>query len=299
MVAEAAHLCPKRASDGKTDTWIDVASAVLGLPVSKIPTQAEILTMRKVLRGCVPPKPKCDTLKKERTRRTMEKTGLNRSPCNLLSTMDQKYIFDSSACLYVLPVMDLEEAKSWDGNSYPVLILCDDDKQQRATHRDVAETVGLSNTNVAAATDEDVCKAVDLLSYVMQFSAYALQKMPPPPVKLWEKFKAELRQGRSLYSSITGVPFELEGKIIVPTATDLDRKIIAEVDLRRLPNVGYPDPILLVCKTSVNWSRKFGFRLLLAEAETTEEDWPNGDPMIGKSFDIASFENESNSSHTF
>ena len=303
MVADAAHLCPKSASDCKTDTWVYVALAVLGLPAGDIPTQDEILTMRKGLRGCLAPKPNSNTGNQGHARRTMDNTGLNRSPCNLLSTMDQKYIFDSSACLYVLPVMDLAEAKAWDGNSYSVLILCDNDKNRRATHQDVADRVGLSKTNAAAATSEDVSKAIELLSCVMRFSAYALENMPAPPVKLWEKLKVEVVQGRSLYSSITGVPVEdLEGKIIIPTEKELDRKIIAKVDLRRssrgLQNVVFPDPILLACKTSVNWSRKFGFRLI-AEAEPDEQFWPNGDGFVGKNIDISSFDSESKSEQTY
>ena len=229
--------------------------------------------MRKALRGCLPPSENSSAGDKQNKQRsTTDNTGLNRSLSNLLSTMDQKYIFDFSACLYVLPVLDLGQAKLWDGSSYSVLIVCDNDSKKRATHQQVADRVGLLNTNAAAATNEDIASALELLSSTMKFSAYALENMPPPPAKLWGKFKEELKQGRSLYSSITGMS-DLEGKIIVPTAKDLGRKIIAKVDLGQssqgLQNVAFPDPILLACKTSVNWSRKFGFRMI-AEAEPTE-----------------------------
>ena len=134
LVEEAAYLCPKTAPDGKTDTWIYVAVAVLGLPVSERPTGDEIMTMRKALRGCYPPKSSTGTSGKTTQKSTMHNTGLNRAPCNLLSTVDQRYIFDSSAYLYVRPVMNLNEAKAWDGGSYSVLILCDNEKYQRSTH---------------------------------------------------------------------------------------------------------------------------------------------------------------------
>ena len=271
LVAKAAHLCPKTGSEGKTDTWIYVAQAVLGLQVSDTPSDEDILVMRKALRGCYPPLPDAKPNGKRQKQDTIHNTGLNRSPCNLLSTMDQKYIFDSTACLYVLPVMDVLEAKAWDGGSYKVLILCDNDSQQGATHEEVAMGVGLSRTNAAAATSADVSKAIGLLSCVMKFSAYALEKMPAPPGQLWTKLKKELLQGRAMYASIKKFPVGLiNGKIIVPTANDLGRKVIAKVDLDRscrgLDNFAFPDPILLACKTSVNWSRKFGFRLI-AESE--------------------------------
>ena len=109
LVAEAAHLCPKTGFEGKVDTWIYVAQAVLGLQVSNTPSNDDILVMRKALRGCYPPLPDAKPSGKRQKQDTIHNTGLSRSPCNLLSTMDQKYIFDSAACLYVLPVMDVLE----------------------------------------------------------------------------------------------------------------------------------------------------------------------------------------------
>ena len=287
LVAEAAHLCPKTGFEGKADTWIYVAQAVLGLEVSDTPTNDDILVLRKAIRGC----------------HSMHSTGLNRSPCNLLSMMDQRYIVDSAACVFVLPVMDVLEAKAWNGGSYKVLILCDDDNLLRASHQQVAMRVGLSRTNAANATTSDVAKAIELLSCVLKFCAYALEKMPGPPGKLWTKLKNELLKRRALYTTIQRLPVgSINGKIIVPTANDVGRKVVAKVDLnqscRGLDNFAFPDPILLAYKASVNWSRKFGFRLI-AESEPTESFEHDEDFLIGKNVDLSSLESESKSERDF
>lgn len=51
-----ASLSQKRDAVCKTDTWIYVAVAVLGLAASDIPTEDEVLAMRKGLRGRLRPK---------------------------------------------------------------------------------------------------------------------------------------------------------------------------------------------------------------------------------------------------
>ena len=143
---------------------------MLDLPINDIPSEDDILIMRKALRDCLPPSENSSAGDKQNKQRsTTDNTGLNRSLSNLLSTMDQKYIFDFSACLYVLPVLDLGQAKLWDGSSYSVLIVCDNDSKKRATHQQVADRVGLLNTNAAAATNEDIASALELLSSTMKF----------------------------------------------------------------------------------------------------------------------------------
>ena len=106
-----------------------------------------------------------------------------------------------------------------------------------------------------------------------------------------------------MYASIKHIPVgRIRGKIIVPTANDLGRKVVAKVDLHRscrgLDNFAFPDPILLACKTSVNWSRKFGFRLI-AESEPTESFVRDEDFLIGKNVDLSSLESESKSERNF
>jgi hypothetical protein len=87
LFAEAAHLCPKTGPDCKTDTWIYLAAAVLGL------SQEDAPGLMKALHGCYPPMAEEVPGQKSSP---MESTGLNRSPFNLLHMMEQKYVFDAT-----------------------------------------------------------------------------------------------------------------------------------------------------------------------------------------------------------
>jgi hypothetical protein len=230
----------------------------------------------------------------------MHNTGFNRSPCNLLHMMDQKDVFDLTSCVILLPVMDLDEARAWTGQSYCVIVLCDNEKLGRATHQQVAQRVGLTSTNAAAATKVDIAKARDLLTHVLKFSAYALENKPPPPsirgARLWEKYKDQLKAARSLYASIVGdvTRNDLKNRVVIPVAKELVGKIVAKVDLGILNEgagkVVYPDPLLLTCKSSVNWTRKFAFQMM-AEAETTdrfEHQSEQDDSILGQDVEFGS-----------
>ena len=298
LVAEAAHLCPKTGTDCKTDTWIYIAAAVLGLDNED---SSELL---KALRGCYPPETE-ET--QGRDPATIENTGLNRSPFNLMHMMEQKYVFDATSCVLAIPILDLNEIKRWNGSSYRVIVLCDDDKFQRVSHQEIAQSVGITMTNVVAATTDDTEKAISLLSHVVKFSAYALENMPAPPstngAALWQLYRKKLVAARSLYCTMTGRmrPDELQNKVVLPTAKVLSRKIIPVVDLgvlnQGIEKVVFPDPLLLAAKSSVNWTRKFAFQMI-AEAEPTDEfesQLREYDTILGKTVDVGSHDDGSRS----
>ena len=299
LVTEAARLCPKTGSDCKTDTWMYIAAAVLGLPYD------DSSTLLKALHGCYPPM----TEETEgETPSTMENTGLNRSPCNLLHMMEPKYVFDSTSCVIALPVLDLDEARAWNGKPYRVIILCDNDKLQRAAHQEIAQRLGITMTNSKAATDRDIEKAISLLSHVLKLSAYSLENMPPPPstkgAALWKLYRNKLVAARAVYSSFTSgrvTADKLKNRVVVPTAKELSRKIIATVDLgvlnQDIEKVVFPDPILLTAKSSVNWTKKFAFQMM-AEAEPTDEfeaQTREYDTILGKTVDVSSHDDGSRS----
>jgi len=289
LVAGAAHLCPKTGADCKTGTWMYVAASVLGL------SPEDPLLLMKSLCGSLPPP---DIHNQEDKPSTMHNTGLNRSPCNLLRMMEQKYLFDLSSCVIALPVMKVDEAKAWTGKPYRVVVLCDNEKRGRATFQQVAQRVGLTTTNATAATKDDLEDAVTLLAQILKFSAYALESKPSPPSRrgtaLWAKYRDQLQSYRSLYASLMGVSRDnIKNRVMVPTAKKLIDKRAAVVDLGALnqgvSKVVYPDPLLLTFKSSVNWTRKFAFQMI-AEAEMIDsfEQQREQDSVLGKEIEFGS-----------
>ena len=298
LVAEAAHLCPKTGADCKVETWIYAASAVLGLsPTDQVP-------LLKSLCGSLSPQKIHD---EEDKPSTMHNTGLNRSPCNLLLMMEQRYLFDLSSCVVAVPIMKVPDAKEWTGKPYRVIVLCDNEKRGKATYQEVAQRVGLSTTNAKPATKDDIDVSVTLLTQVLKFSAFALENKPPPPSRrgasLWEKYRGQLEAYRSLYASLMGESRnDTKNKVMVPTVKELINKRVAVIDLDALnqgnSNIIFPDPLLLTFKSSVNWTRKFGFQMM-AEAEAIDgfAQRREQDSLLGKSISLGS--NCDDGSHSY
>ena len=99
---------------------------------------------------------------------------------------------------------------------------------------------------------------------------------------------------RSLYASLMEKSRnDTENKVMVPTVKDLVNKWVAVIDLDALnqgnSNVIFPDPLLLTFKSSVNWTRKFGFQMI---AEAGPNDgfslYRDQDSLLGKSISLGS-----------
>jgi hypothetical protein len=299
----AAHLIPPTGRAGRADTWLYVAAAVLGLgdividPDHDNDDDAVSAILLKALRGCW-----------KSAESTLPNTGLNRSPTNMIKFMDHQYVWGqdaSSSCLLILPILTIDATKGWTGESYEVLILCDDDRYGRANHRQVAQRIGLTTINAAnnqhavvqSATTTELNMAVDLLSHILKFSAYALEQLPGPATPrgaaLWLSYRDELEAARTLHANIVGggniSSDQYHHKIIVPVVKH-SGQMVAKVDLGAMNHndnddmggrtggrpqrgnvVVYPDPLLLAAKSSVVWTRKFAFQLL-ADSEPSLYD---------------------------
>eukprot|EP00977_Amphora_coffeiformis_P017305 scaffold5540_cov181-Amphora_coffeaeformis.AAC.8 len=277
-------------------------SAVLGLPLETEQDLKKVLV--KATRGCIPPMKETEGQMKDEqqknTKAKMKNSGINRSPCNLMYMMEHKFIFDVTACVFAIPIMTLHDAKNWDGGPYSVIILCDK-KNGKASAREIAQRLGLSNTKFNAASKSETNKAQDLLTHVLKFLAYCLDHKPVPPTsrgaKLWKEYKESLETVRAFGSSRTEDESKRTG-IVVPAAKPLSKgKAIAKVNLEILnwefEKVIYPNPFLLANKSTVNWTQKFGFQYM-AEGEP-QDDWRTecGDQLVGKQIELCSHDDSS------
>jgi len=271
--AEKAHLCPKTGVLRKVDTWIYVAAAVLGMPAESSEDREALL---KALRGSV----------KEGKSSVSHQTGLNRSPFNLMSFLLQETWFDKHPGVIVLPCMDPAAARNWRGESYSIIILCRD-VPSVSTAADVANGIGLGKTppeNLHTAKDTDIHDAMLLLRQVLLSSAFCLTNKDGPPnisqghkKSLWDTYKEGLVSHQHAAYVVDGDESFLSSVMIPDLRTIPEGRFVAKINLSEMTlpedesTPAYPDPLLMAWKSSVNWTRAFGFQMI-AEAETPEDD---------------------------
>lgn len=273
-VAQEAHLCPSTGKTLRCDTWIYVGAAVLGMPFEEKEDRKSLI---RAIRGSYP-----FPVAVEETRKgtTIDWTGINRSPFNLVAFAAQKEWFENNCGVIILPVMTVEEARDWDGGSYSIIVLCNDGSIARNHHctaADIARHIHVNSpdTTTSDATPGDILKAHELLKQSIKASAFVLETKAGPETasKLWERYRSSLL---ALRSGGRGIDANLpDNSVQVPLAPiKPNNKLIVKIDLGNCLSSGlqegdavaYPDPILLAFKSSVNWTREYHFQLL-AEAE--------------------------------
>jgi hypothetical protein len=278
--ADKAHLCPKTAVARKCDTWIYAVAAVLGMPCDTAEARRSLI--KAVCGSCVPGE------------QAQQWTGINRSPFNLLLFMEQGRWFDSEPSVMVAPVLSPTQARDWDGAAYEVLIICSD-KSRNATAEEIAQRIGLTTTDrslVARATANDVRDAVSLLSTVVKASAFCLEQKTAPPSQRGEKMWGEYQDSLIALRSITaGSSHNYDGHVYVPTAAALPTgKFVVKVNLAQMTTTGsrpaFPDPLLVAYKSSINWTRLHGFKLM---AEAEPQDAPSRRRQIGRAVEDGEF----------
>ena len=287
-VAQEAHLCPSTGKTLKSDTWIYVGAAVLGMPFQR-KEDREALT--RAIRGSYPP---LVAGAEERKRTTIGLTGINRSPFNLVAFAAQKEWFDTKGGVIILPVMTVDEAKRWDGGPYSIIVLCNDGSTARNCHctaADIARHIHLNSpeTVTADAKEDDILKAHEILRQAIKASAFILETMEGPETasKLWKRYRNSLLTLRSGGRGVDASVPDNSVQVPLPPIKPADKWIV-KLDFRNCLSSGlkgdavaYPDPILLAFKSSVNWTREYNFQLL-AEAE------PKPDGSIHDSLEGAS-----------
>ena len=277
--ADKAHLCPKTGISGKMDTWLCAASAALGMECEM---ENDRVAPSKALQGS----------RAVDARSLTSQTGLNRSPFNFLLFMELKRHFDEAPGVIFLPVLDLNSATIWNGESYSVVILCSR-FMRTISPSQMAVRIGLTSTDptfVEVASSSDIEKAVRTLRSIVKASAYCLEILPAPDTHrarlLWNKYHDSVHELRISAQSISPT-LNLAGQIPVPSdpRSIPNGKFVAKINLANMVSdhgdAAYPDPLFLAYKSSINWTRQHKFQLL-AEAEPSDLECPGetGDSTV-------------------
>ncbi|KAL3924918.1 MAG: hypothetical protein SGILL_000753, partial [Bacillariaceae sp.] len=226
--AEKAHLCPKTGAQRKVDTWIYAAAAVLGMTSN---TSADREALLKALRGSV----------KEESKNVIHLTGLNRSPFNLMSFALQETWFDKHPGVVALPCLDPNEARNWCGESYSIIILCQD-VRGISTADDVAASIALTRMpakNLHEACDEEITKATQLLHKVVLATAFCLMEKEGPGTeagqKLWDKYRQGLLSHQHAAHIIDNENSDILKSTVVPVYQAIPPgRFVAKIDLSQM-----------------------------------------------------------------
>ena len=199
----------------------------------------------------------------------------------------QARYFDIYPCLIIVPILSLQQAKTWQGQGYNALFMISKGSQEKDEAEDLDQVAAAVNMQKfgATANQSEIDVARDLLTATLKGLAVALFQKSNPHMKwvsnLSADSKEELKRLQTNATVVTGAE-----SILVPKDrlgyTKLVRKItFAPVFGTQGNDHGHPapDPLLLAVKAGVNWSA-FHRQQLLPVGEDDEGDYETSEQSI-------------------
>ena len=171
---------------------------------------------------------------------------------NFVRLANQKDYFDKFPCIVLLPICDLHFDKNWCGEGYSVLMLIDHFKN--VLLQDVAGQVLFQDKGDDAGRT-NLRTTLDLFKSYANGIACALRRRKPQGINFKYQF-----QNFCLPKLQRLKP---EGKVRKIEFVDHD------VENGHPP----PDPIILLCKSTVVWAKRHGWKLAASGEEADDYSW--------------------------
>jgi hypothetical protein len=275
MKADVAHLVP--ASSVNAGMYGDVARWLFGLEDK----DADGKVIQKLIHGC----------REEGKTNRMSGTGLKHFTSNKIRLPKQKEYFDTDPCMFIIPVMTLEEVKTWNGGKYPAIFLAGDHSCYDH-HPSIHATKVYEETLwdfIDQATEDQIKTACELLKSTVLGLAYSYL------YRKKEVLAAASKKSKRAYANLHADndrsakdrlemfvlkrnPNGLTGDgVIVPRLSDdlpdpLRVALIQFCSHDEHDGHPAPDPMLLVIKSAANWSWRHGQKLIATGERPEEED---------------------------
>lgn len=256
---DIAHLVP--ASPLQATLYYNVARWVFGFPQGT-PMEA----IQKTIHGC----------RKKNESARIKGVGLKHFACNKIRLQGQGAYFDRSPCLIIVPTLPIERILGWSGDGYDAIALIGTRKGETDLGT-VARSIGfIEKGDQANEIEIDTARQ----NLVVALKALAASLRTKPSTGLTETHKKELEKFENVLARI-----DANKGFVAPTKRNTSeqrpvRKIsfVSQTDCNGHPA---PDPILLLIKSSINWSKHHD-QQLMAGGEIDSDDEVSESSMLAE-----------------
>jgi hypothetical protein len=276
--AQIAHLIP--AASDNAGMYDDVVAWALGLTENNVlgPRSSNLgLTKSETSQLLAAAKQKAIHGSMDSAGIKVASTGLKHSQSNKIRIRNPTVYMDDNPCLVIVPVMNLEEMKAWNGGGYEAIVMAEtwaDEGGKTITMKNVCSDVQMQ-TKVPGASVAEIRLAQELLQAVICGMAFSLTAKEH--FKLPEGSATELDKLKNAF-----VFSNVAGEVTVPTLTKGARGEDGD-DFPTVRKVSFgpvgdttrhpaPDPLLLAVKAAVVWSTRHKQQLLAGEEVEDDTD---------------------------
>jgi hypothetical protein len=199
-------------------------------------------------------------------------TGIKHSPNNTIRFPNNATYFEKLPCVLIVPIMSLQQIRDWNLEGYQAIVLAG--SYNDTTAGEVCRGIQMTNPG-PLAIQEEIDLACESLAQVVQGMAFSLDHRVD---QRQENFLEEAMQDL-LASFRTGLQTSDGRQVIVPMKSRIANLRVLKVTFqphtpargrRRTGHVA-PDPLILITKSAINWSRRNGQQLLVTGERPEEE----------------------------
>jgi predicted transcriptional regulator len=209
-----------------------------------------------------------------------EYSGIKHLVPNKINLPGQKFM-DNYPCVLIVPIMDVDEAKRWKGESYDAIALIDNMSKEDISARDVAKSTFFLERG-EEASPEEIEKAGELLQAYVKAIIFAQREKKPN----------ELTDSTLEWAKKKDQPFrfyipQIKEHQSTKESTQPPPKPVRKIHFVKRGEPGHPspDPLLLMSRAASVWSRRHG-QLLVAAAEPNDdyEKWDELDKLAAEQY---------------
>ena len=211
-------------------------------------------------------------------RKRLDHTGLKHLNLNKISLHGQEYDYDRDPHVIIVPIMTMKQMKDFDGTEgYEAIVvtgintggITDTPKDVNRRNIDIETGTYIVVNEEPPASKEELETATNLLQYML---------------------KAILKVKNNHMSDDIDDEHQYErGQTVLPILRNANGVHVAKVgfgaphEANRHPA---PDPVLLIVKAAVNWSRRYGLALAAKPEppEEEEEEWDELDQLAAEQY---------------
>ena len=254
---DIAHLVPT--SPLQASLYYNVGKWVFGLG-NETPMEA----VHKMIHGC----------KHKNDCNRISNVGLKHFACNKIRLMSKKAFFDKDPSFMIIPTLSIAQIIEWNGQGYDAIVLMGaKDKNFRA----VAEGLRFTRKGVEASEAEiEICR----VNVVAALKALAASLSSTPSTGLTDKHLEELKKYRDGLAQTGGT----RGVKVPSNRNTKELRPIRKVSFVSQNEDGghpAPDPMLLLIKSSIIWS-KYHNQQLLPAGEIDSDDEISESSMLAE-----------------
>jgi hypothetical protein len=195
--------------------------------------------------------------------------GIKHFRCNRIRLSGQKTYFDDNPCVFIIPILTVQQVKKWNGEGYEAIVLAGRwpiEAPVTIQASEVYQTIGAARGTILFATNNECDLACTLFQQIILCVCYSLKSTFPKELiaeKMKEFSDQSIPEQLKSLQEHNDIPVPISLNAIPSNTIANVRKVsFSRADINGSDLHPAPDPVLLCGKATCNWLKSINLPFL-------------------------------------